>query len=345
MHGNEERHEELAEIVDADERVQGQHLVNEMRARARAVRAPASFQAQGMVRIRALPPPSSGSLAQWREALKAWRPRPVVWAPVLAISFVLSLICNGWLGYRMMSLQRQLAEPLLALERESTARDLLTHLDLRDQATFFNSYLFQSSIKTETSLGVLAAAHPAFEERSMALGFAATSEFYVVGALYAEALAFLRSGNFDVAAKRLVSIEKELRRVQVPSSLAKYVSNMRHVLESGKYRPMGLRDGLALFQPLCEEYARSQGTEQLTLFRVGAWLVHMRLTAAAGDKALLQQGNRARYFLHEMQNLHAPQGVLEALGQLSHLVAKPQIADGDVQEVLQLVQKIQTILG
>jgi hypothetical protein len=345
MHGNEERHEELAEIVDADERVHGRHFINEIRARVRAVQAPAPFRVRGMARIRTLPPPSPGSLARWREALKAWQPRPVVWAPVLASGLVLSLVCNGWLGYRTLSLQRQLAEPFLALERESTARELLTHLDLRDHAPFFNSHLFQSSIKTETSLGALAAAHPAFEERSMALGFAATSEFYVVGALYAEALAFLRSGNFDVAVKRLVSIEKELRRMYVPSSLANYVSNMRHVLESGKYRPVVLRDGLALFQPLCEEYARSQGTEQLTLFRVGAWLVHMRLTAAAGDTALLRQGNRARYFLHEMQNLHAPQEVLEALGQLSHLVAKPQIADGDVQEVLQLVKKIQTILG
>jgi hypothetical protein len=269
----------------------------------------------------------------------------VVWAPVLAISLVLSLICNGWLGYRTLLLQRQLAEPFLALGRAAATRELLTHFDLRDHATFFNSHLFQSGIKTETSLGALAAAHPAFENRSVALGFAATPEFYVIGALYAEALAFLHSGNVDVAAKRLVSIEKELRRVPGPSSLANYVSNVRHVLESGQYQPVVLRDGLALFQPLCEEYARDQGTEQLTLFRVGAWLVDMRLTAAAGDKVLLQQGNRARYFLHEMQNLHAPQGVLDALGQLSHLVAKPQIADGDVQEVLRLVQKIQTILG
>jgi hypothetical protein len=269
----------------------------------------------------------------------------MMWAPVLAISLVLSLICNGWLGYRALSLQQQLAEPSLALDRGSITRDLLTHLDLRDQTTFFNSHLFQSSIKTETSLGVLAAAHPAFEDRFVALGFAATSGFYAVGALYAEALAFVRSGNFDVAAQRLVSIEKELRRVHVPSSLATYVSNMRQVLENGQYRFTVLGDSLALFQPVCEEYARSQGTEQLTLFRIGAWLVDMQLTAAAGDTVLLRQGNRAQYFLHEMQKLPTPPEVLEALGQLSHIVAKPQIADQDVQEVLRLVKKIQTHFG
>jgi hypothetical protein len=344
MHNKEELYAELTEMASADERAQGRHLVNELTARVRAVQAPAHFHSRGMARIRHLPLQQSTRL-RWRQALQAWQPRPVVWAPVLAAGLLLSLTLNAWLGYRTLSLQQQRAEFSPALARLSTTRDLLTRLALHDSSVFFNSYLFQASIQTETSLGTLAAAYPALEDQARSLGFAARSEFYVVGALYAEALAYLRSGNLEVAATRLAAIEQQLRRPHVPSSLANYVRDMRHVLESGQYTATALGDGVALLQPLCEEVARGQGAEQLTLFRVGTWLVDMRLTAAAGDKVLLRQGDKAQYFLQEMQRLHAPPRVIETLQQLNHLMVQPAMTDGDVQEVLRLVQQMQTLLG
>jgi hypothetical protein len=258
---------------------------------------------------------------------------------------MLSLTVNVWLGYRTLALQQQRGALSPALARLSTTRDLLTRLDLHDSATFFNSYLFQSSLQTDTSLGALAAAHPALEHQARSLGFAAMSEFYVIGALYAEALAYVQSGNLEVAAKRLAAIETQLHRLHVPSALANHVGNMRRLLESGQYTVPVLEEGLALFQPLCEQVASQQGLEQLTLFRVGTWLVDMRLTAAAGDKVMLRQRHKAQYFLHEMQRLQAPPKVVEALEQLNHLMSQATLTDGDVQEVLRLVKTIQMLLG
>lgn len=304
----------------------------------RHARAPLGFHARVMAHVEQQR--ARRRLFAWRR--HGWSP---AWALGLATGLLLSLALNGWLGYQTRSLQQQLVERAPALNHPSTTRDLLTRLDLRDSASFFNSALFQSSIQTETSLGALAAAHPAFEDRALSLGFAARAEFYRVGALYAEALAYLRSGNLEVAAQRLAAIEKHLRRLPVPSSLANQVRSMRHVLESGQYTIAVLGEGLALFQPLCEQVAREQGLEQLTLFRVGTWLVDMRLTAAAGDKVMLRQGDKAQYFLHGMQRLNAPQQVVEALEQLNHLMAQSMMTDGDVQRVLRLVKKMQMLLG
>jgi hypothetical protein len=345
MPNDDERYAELTEMASAAERAQGRHLINEITARVRALQAPAHFHARGMARIRHLPPPPHSARVRWRQALHAWQPRPLVWASVLAASLVLSLTLNAWLGYRTLSLRQQLVERFPALERVATTRDLLTRLDLHNSAAFFNSSLFQSSIQSETSLGALAAAHPALEDQARSLGFAAMSEFYRVGALYAEALAYLRSGNLEVTAKRLTAIEKQLRRLSVPSSLADQVRHMRHLLESGQYTSAVLGEGLALFQPLCEQVAREQGPEQLMLFRVGTWLVDMRLTAAAGDTVLLRQGDKARYFLHEMQRLNAPPKVVEALERLNHLMVQSTMTGADVQEVLRLVKLMQMLLG
>ena len=99
---------------------------------------------------------------------------------------------------------------------------------------------------------------------------------------------------------------------------------------------------LALFQPLFEDFAKSRGEAQLTLFGAGAWLVDMSL--AAGDKSLLHQPQKVEYFRREMQRLNAPKGVLDALNELGQLAAKREMTDGDVSNILKLVKDVQTIL-
>lgn len=80
-------------------------------------------------------------------------------------------------------------------------------------------------------------------------------------------------------------------------------------------------------------------------FQAGAWLVNMRLTAAAGKQDLLrQEGPVAQYFRTAFSQ-NAPRGVLEALAQMQYLLDKPGITDTDVQKVLALVVELQAILG
>jgi len=214
--------------------------------------------------------------------------------------------------------------------------------------SYFNSYKFQSGIKTGKSLGALAKEHSTIGEQASSFGFAAKSEeakFFIIGALYSETIAYLKSGNLDLAAKRLESIEKEFISLRVPSSLYNFVTKARNLIQTKKYKPEVLGEFLSLFQPFYEDYAKGKGEDKLILFRAGSWLVDMSLTAAAGDKELLRQKGTLDYLTKEMKRMDAPKGVMDALDEISKISVKQEITDRDTKEVLSLVKKIQNILG
>jgi hypothetical protein len=214
--------------------------------------------------------------------------------------------------------------------------------------SYFNSYKFQSGIKSGKGLGTLAKEHSAIGEQASSFGFAAKSEeakFFIIGALYSETIAYLKSGNLDLAAKRLESIEKEFISLRVPSSLYNFVTKARNLIQTKKYKADVLGEFLSLFQPFYEDYAKTKGEDKLILFRAGSWLVDMSLTAAAGDKELLRQKGTLDYFTKEMKRMDAPKGVMDALDEISKIAVKREITDRDAKEVLNLVKKIQTILG
>ena len=72
---------------------------------------------------------------------------------------------------------------------------------------------------------------------------------------------------------------------------------------------------------------------------------NMKLAAAAGDKDALRQVTTAQHFRREMQSLHAPQGILDALEQISHIVAKSGLTDRDIAKVLTLAKQIQRLFS
>ncbi len=221
-------------------------------------------------------------------------------------------------------------------------------LNLTGGTEYFNSYVFQSGIRTGKSLGTLAKEHSTIGEKAAAFGFAAKSEeakFFIIGALYSETIAYLKSGNLDLAAKRLESIEKEFISLRVPSSLYNFVTKARNLIQTKKYKPEVLGEFLSLFQPFYEDYTKTKGEDKLILFRAGSWLVDMSLTAAAGDKELLRQIGTLGYFTKEMKRMDAPKGVLDNLEEITKIANKKEITDRDAKEVLNLVKKIQTILG
>jgi hypothetical protein len=214
--------------------------------------------------------------------------------------------------------------------------------------SYFNSYKFQSGIKSDKMLGTLAKEQSTIGEQASSYGFASKSEeakFFIIGALYSEAIAFLKSGNLDMAGKRLESIEKEFINLRVPSSLYNFVTKARNLIQTKKYNADVLGDFLSLFQPFYEDYAKSKAEDKLILFRAGSWLVDMSLTAAAGDKELLRQKETLDYFTKEMKRMDAPKGVMDALDEITKISVKKEITDRDAKEVLELVKKIQTVLG
>jgi hypothetical protein len=259
------------------------------------------------------------------------------WAPALAVMLLLSLSVNVWMGFGAFGPRtpgsQQAAVPVPdPLRRERPLQ----------------AYTFQARIHSATDLGTLVTAHAVIGEPAVAFGFAATSErtrLFRLGTSYAEALAYVHSGTLRAAAERLAAMHEELVNVQGSSAPLSYLGEMQHLLQNRQYTAEALEKFLALFEVLYTEEAQSIGAESLTLFRAGTWVENMKLAAAAGDKDALRQVTTAQYFRREMQSLHAPQGILDALEQISHIAAKPELTDGDVTAVLTLAKQVQRLFS
>jgi tetratricopeptide (TPR) repeat protein len=228
-------------------------------------------------------------------------------------------------------------------------RKIPNNLDLSGGEILFSSSNFQSGIRSTDKLGTLVQKYSSIGKDAVSYGFAAKSDeakFFIIGALYSEALAYLNSGQIDMAAKRLESIEKEFIVLGVPNSLYNYISKTRNILELNKYSLEALKDFLSLFQPIFEDYAKNKGGDKLTLFRAGSWLVDMSLTAAADNRGLIKlKQEQLSYFIKEMERMDAPKGVLKSLKEIEKVAKKETISDKDVENILKQVKKIQTILG
>ncbi len=212
---------------------------------------------------------------------------------------------------------------------------------------YFNSQAFQSRINSQ-QLGDLAAQHSPLREKGTSFGFAAKSDearFFLIGALYTEALAYVNSAKWDLASKRLEYIEREFINMGVPSPLYGFITKMRNLIDSEKYPPEYIATVLSMFQPFFEEYAKSKSEDKLILFRAGSWLVNVSLTAAAGDKDLLRQPATLSYFIAELKRMDAPKGVMDSLGEISQISQKQDINDKDMEKVLQAVTQIEQLLS
>ena len=162
-------------------------------------------------------------------------------------------------------------------------------------------------------------------------------QWYVPGATF--------SGKRDLASRRLEYIEREFVNMGAPSSLYNFISKTHNLADNTKYPPEYLVSVLSLFQPFFEEYAKTKSEDKLTLFRAGAWLVNMSLSAAAGDKQLLRQPATLDYFSSELKRMDAPKGVIEAMAEINKISRKTDITDKDAETVLQLVTQVEQLLS
>lgn len=251
------------------------------------------------------------------------------WAPALAAALLLSLGVNVWLGLRDVA-----QPPSGGQQVASTLQGPM------------NAYVFQASLTKEADLGALVTTQAAVDRQVVAFGFAAKpapAKSFLIGALYIETLAYVRSGDFAAATQRWDTINKEL--APVPEPLATHMHQVQRLLQGQNPTPETVGASLALFEPFYEASIKDADAAQVTLFQMGAWLGNMSLAAAAHDQTALRHLNTIPYFSHEMQRLHAPTGVLDALDRLQTILGQSDFSDRDLNMVLKLVQKMQRMLG
>jgi hypothetical protein len=241
-----------------------------------------------------------------------WWPSAVV--PALTALLVLSLGINTWLAARAWwtpepAVQQTASRPPVPARQERPA----------------SAHDFQANMVASADWGALVAAHSTVEDQMVAFGFASKptpARSYFLGTLYAEALAYTRSGDTASAAGHWASIRKEVEPIAYP--LAAYARQMETLLtapadERGE-STTELIAFMALFEPLYEDYVGERAAPALPLFRAGTWLTNMRLAAAIGDKTALQTPLAVRYFQDEMRRLEAPKGVLDAFSHMGRVV-------------------------
>jgi len=241
--------------------------------------------------------------------------------------------------------------PVTTFAADMTSKEYLDaiskKIDVSRIEVLFDSYGFQSAIRSEQNLGTLAKQSSPIGSISNTFGFAAKSKeskFFIIGALFSEALAYFRSNDMSEASKRLEIIQNEFINLSAPGSLYNYVSRISSLMKRQGYSKEIIGELLSMLQPFLEDYSKTQGEDKLTLFRAGSWLTDMSLTASAGDKELLRQTGKLDYFRKEMKKMDAPKGVLNALDQVAAIAGKSEITDRDVSEILKLVKNIQTML-
>ncbi len=287
----------------------------EMSRPREALRAPPDFRLKVLSKIENTP--SRLGVFAWLNA--ALGPG---WVPALtAALLVLSLGVNVWLGARA-----------LGPSEVQTVRVPAP------------AHAFQENINLGKGgdLGALVTAQGA-QAGPVAYGFAGKStpqQSFLLGTLYAEALAYVRSGDIEVATQRWQAMDQALAQAQEP--LRSYRHNMQAWLEQSPPALERFQALLPLFETAFELYAERLEHQMLPRFQAGAWMTNMRLAAAAGDAQGLRHGAEVDYFL---SRLDAPKGVEDRLTRLGELLAKQNLSERDIKTVDKLVKKMQQILG
>ena len=127
---------------------------------------------------------------------------------------------------------------------------------------YFNSQAFQSGITSTRDLGDLAKRYSPLHEKAGALDLRLNPtrpKFFMIGALYTEALAYIGSGKWDLASQRLEYLEKEFINMGAPRlcdgliTKTRISSKLRSILP--KYPRYRLRYIRALLQ---KKYAKTK---------------------------------------------------------------------------------------
>lgn len=296
------------------ERTEARDLIRllEMSRPKGELRAPPDFRLKVLSKIEKKTP--RRGIVSWLNV--AFAP---TWVPALTAALLLiSLGVNVWLGSRMGGPS-----------------------EVRTARVPVQAHIFQKEIRPDVDLGALVKAQES-ENELQAYGFASKSprqQNFLLGTLYAEALAYARSGEVQAAAQRWQTIDQALAQTTEP--LLSYRRKMGEWLQQQPPALEQFQASLPLFESSFEIYAERQHDQTLPLFQAGAWLTNMRLAAAAGDAEGLRRGDAVAYFL---TRLEAPKGVEDRLERLGDLIAQDTLDQRELRTVLKLVEKMQQLL-
>jgi hypothetical protein len=261
----------------------------------------------------------------WRWVSPAW---PTAWVAVGTAALVLSLSVNVWWGVQILR-QRVLAS-------QPSPQSLST-------------YRFQQDLQHPQAFGAAVPARLALQEQTGGLGFAPQDTripCFRMGTVYTDALATLRSGALETAMQHVDLLIRMLEGMQAPAALSDYLHQMQTLVHSRQYGAEPLTTFLALFESLYEAaYRQPEETEAWTFFHIGTWLENMSLAARAGETTVLRQDVAVQHFRTALTSLGVPHDVLQALGQVSQLVAAHERTDRSRMQIHQLVQEMQRTLG
>ncbi len=206
----------------------------------------------------------------------AWSWMKAAWVPALAALLLLSLGAHAWLGAQFLGQPEQVA------------------LDVRPLPGPAQSYVFQEGITADVDLGALVADMTAETEPMVAFGFAAKpapARSFLLGTLYAEALAYMRSGDIEATQQRWQTMDKALADMTEP--LVSYRRQMQSFLQHEPPALERVQAFLPLFESFYEASVARESDHTLPLFQAGAWLTNMHLAAAAGDAESLRRSGDA----------------------------------------------------
>jgi len=208
---------------------------------------------------------------------------------------------------------------------------------------------FQETIRSTTGLGPLVTAHSALNAAPSLLGFtppAPRTLAFRLGTGYAEALAYLRSGDLPHAAQHLVLLMPVVAALETSPTVAGYLEVVHTLIQQHQQTPEVLTAFLALLEPvIMEAYARTPDRQGSLWFQTGGWLVNLAMAAAAADRTALQQGAILGAVLGAIPQRGVPQQVPPQLEALRALLARPTLTDDDLAAVLSHVQALQQLLA
>ena len=280
-------------------------------------RAPPDFGLKVLSRIEA----ERARRSFFLQLVDAWTP---TWASAAAAALLaLSLGLNVWLSVGRPS------PPFIAL---ASLRPMQAHV-------------FQQGLKDDANLGALVAAQQTASEPTVYafadMVYTSRATFFQFGSWYAEALAFLRSGDLQAAMQRWQMMDRELGQTAEP--LLSYRREMQRTLQHEPPALEQFRTWLPLFESFYEVEAARGHDQTLPLFRAGVWMTNMRLAAMAGDIKGLRQDPAIAYFMSHLVDV--PKGVERGFKRLHKLLAKQTLSERELKTVDKLVQKMQQLLG
>ncbi len=170
-------------------------------------------------------------------------------------------------------------------------------------------------------------------------------KFFVVGNLYADLLLKLGENyNKETVIERIKALQDGLDNVGAPNAIYIYLFNLQNMVADDEYPGEVFKRFVSMLYPFIEEFAQSAPSGALVSLQAGHWLVDFGIAAAGGNETLARQSETASFFADTYEELDAPKGVVTAFREITAIASKPELDDGDFEQLMVLSEDIRGFL-